>query len=234
MKLEEHQVGSSSGTWSRRVRLLKAPAGSPRGIAVFLDGEYYVEKMAAPELVLGLQRSGEIPPRTCVFVSHVDAASRHRDFPCNESYAEFIATDLMRWIRERSPELPEGGHFIGGTSLAGLAASFITLSYPQVFSRCLSQSGSFWWKDEWLTGRVAQMPGQRAKFWVSVGDREVQSGISHPPSGMRQEVAQLPACERFAEALKQQGHEVAFRLHPGVHEINPWRDELPDALRWLG
>jgi len=233
MNTGEHIVESSSGKYSRRVWLLNAASGIPERIGVFLDGEYYVNKMDAPATLISLQESGAIPPMLCVFVSHVNGEARHFDLTCNPEYSDFIATDVVRWLRERNSAIPAQHHFIAGPSLGGLAAAYLALSRPEVFSYCLSHSGSFWWKDEWLVDNLGQMPASKNKFWLSVGDKEIETGVSHPPTGMRQDVTQVAACGRLATGLMAKGHAVHYDLYHGGHEIKPWKDELPMALSWL-
>lgn len=233
MNLPKFIVESASRDFSREVWVLDPPTGSPQHIAVFLDGEFYVDRMNAPATIYDMQRCGDIPPLACAFVSHVDGAARHRDLTCSADYADFIASDLMDWMLQRNPGVSATDHFIGGASLGGLAAAFISLSNPQIFSRCLSHSGSFWWNDEWLTSQLENLPSSRVRFWSSVGDQETEAGVSHQPSGMRQEVAQIAACKRFAQALENMQILIHHRVYQGGHEFEPWQKELPDALRWL-
>ena len=202
-------------------------------LGVFLDGGYYVNRMHAPATLEALQKEGMIEPMTCLFVSHVDGTARHEDLTCNPDYAAFIARDVVGWMRARRPQLVKGGHLIAGPSLGGLASAFIALQHPHVFAGCLSQSGSFWWQEEWLTKHLQEMPHSQLRFWLSVGDQETASGVSHPPTGLRQEVTQVAACERFAKALAMKHHRVLYRVFEGGHEFGPWRDELPNALQWL-
>lgn len=231
---EEHVVPGAGGDFSRKVWLLEPPHGhTATRLCLFLDGEYYVNQMAAASVIHGLQKDGAISPVTCIFVSHVDGAARHRDLTCSRDHAAFIASDVIRWIRDRQPKLAKGGHLIAGPSLGGLASAYTALLYPQVFARCLSHSGSFWWAEEWLTTQLRQMPHSRLHFWLSVGSQETGAGISHPPSGLRQEVSQIHACERFATALAGRDHHVHYRVYEGGHEMGQWREELPNALQWL-
>jgi enterochelin esterase family protein len=231
---QEHLVTDSSGAYSRKVWLMEAPDELvATRLGVFLDGEYYVNRMNAPAAIAALQRGGMIEPVTCLFVSHVDGAARHVDLTCNPEYAAFIARDVVAWIRRRQPQLMKSGHLIAGPSLGGLASAFTVLQYPQVFGRCLSHSGSFWWKEEWLTKHLREMPHSQSRFWLSVGDRETVTGVSHPPTGLLQNVTQVAACERFAKALATQNHRVLYRVFEGGHELDPWKDELPNALQWL-
>jgi enterochelin esterase-like enzyme len=74
---EEHIIQSASGEFSRKVWLLTASRGEPEKLAIFLDGEYYVNKMDAPAVLTSLQQTGIIPPMVCAFVSHVSGEARH-------------------------------------------------------------------------------------------------------------------------------------------------------------
>lgn len=230
---EEHTISSASTEYRRKIWYLPPVGGAPTKIALFLDGEYYVNRMDAPAVVRDLETRGAIPSMVCVFVSHVDGAARHIDLTCNPRYTQFLVGDVLGWIRDRYPALPSGGHLVGGTSLSGLAAAFVTLNHPEVFSQCVAHSGSFWWSREWLRSHLAKARPSKSKFWLSVGSKEIQTGVSHSPSGLLQEIAQVPACERFGRSLRESGHDVHYRVYEGGHEIEPWKAELPDALRWL-
>jgi len=217
MNLSEHMLTSSSGEYSRKVWLLDQPKGSPEKISLFLDGEFYLNRMEAPSTLLQLQEKKAIPSTLCVFVSHVDGASRHHDLTCNPRYSDFIASDVIGWLRANYNSLSPGDHLIAGPSLGGLASAYLALTHPQLFSRCLSQSGSFWWNNEWL----------------SVGDKETESGVSHPPTGMRQDVDQISACRQMVEALKEKGCSVQYAPYRGGHDVLCWKDELSSALASL-
>lgn len=228
----QHTIESEAGHYVRKVWLLEPKAG-PEHIAIFLDGEFYVERMDAPDLIHDLQQKGTIPATACLFVSHVDGNHRHRELTCSREFADFIAGDLAAWMSHRFPGVQRREWLIAGTSLGGLQAAFIALTHPQLFSRCLSQSGSFWWQDEWLTNHLNELPESTSRCWLSVGDQETAFGLSHPPTGLRQEVGQITACERFAKALQERRHSVHYRVFQGRHGFEPWKAELPDALHWL-
>ncbi len=233
--MTEHVIQSSSVACQRKVWLLDATTAAPTQCAIFLDGEFYVHRMAAPPLIHDMQAGGRLPPTLCLFVSHGSNSARHHDLTCSADFAQFIARDVIAWLRARHPTLAEGGHFIAGPSLGGLQAAFITLTHPGVFTRCLSQSGSFWWEDERLTRMLVEkgMPSSHSKFWISVGDRETKADVKHTPSSLHQKMSQIESCEHFASALAAHRHEVRYSVHGGAHEFQPWADELPEALAWL-
>ncbi len=230
--LENFEVSSSADPSFRREVSFLIPAGSAaERLCLLLDGEFYTEQLNAVEVVEGLLAAQEIPPTAFAFVSHLDNAHRHVDYICNDSFADYITCDLISELRRRCPSLAESGHAIGGLSLSGLAAAHALIRHPGTFSAALCQSGSFWWNEEWLTNQESNLSGKT--WYLSVGDGETQSGLSHQPSGMRQEVAQRDACERFAGKMESAGNQVRFEVFEGNHEMTPWAEELPEALRWL-
>jgi enterochelin esterase family protein len=232
VSVEEHVVTSASTEYSRKVWYAES-GPNPEVLCIFLDGEYYVNKMDALASLAGLTIRNQAPPMACLFVSHVDGTARHQDYTCNSRYAEFLAKDLISWLRMRSGISSVGGHLLGGTSLSGLQAAYTSLHYPDVFRLVLCHSGSFWWNQEWLTSTLHNLPRNAAKYWISVGDKETDSGISHPPTGMRQEVDQISAARRFADAVRKRGNPVHYYLNRGGHDISPWKEELPQAMQWL-
>lgn len=221
MNLAEHVVTASG--YSRTVWVHQNPSADR--LAVFLDAEYYLKRMNVLPILEAL-------PLSAVFVSHVDGAHRHADFTCNLDYSQFIASEVMSWARQELPGIREQGHLICGLSLSGLASAYLWLNYPQLFSDALCQSGSFWWNEEWLTSQLSSFEPS-GKVLVSVGDKELEKGISHPPSGLQQDESQVVACGNFARECERVGAEVQFQTFSGGHDLACWRAELPDALDWL-
>jgi enterochelin esterase-like enzyme len=227
--LTEFEISSDLLAAPRKVWVQEPVSQPASDCLILLDGEMYRDRVEAPEIIRGLQEDGSIPSITCVYLSLVDSASRHADLACNETFSQFLATDLLDWI-ERTIGHHER-YFIGGLSLGGLAAAFTVLSHPGVFAGAMCQSPSAWWNDEWLAGSLEKSAPQR--LWLSVGTREVQKGISHPPSGMMQKVAQLDSVRRLAAALEAAGHEVRLEEFDGGHDPACWAAGLPEALGWL-
>lgn len=232
MQLEEIVLSAQSGQCTRTAWYL--PGGEkPRRIGVFLDGEYYIERMQAPALITRLQEQHDIEPMACLFISQKNAAARHHDYTCSESYLRFITDDVLPWITTRSSVETNNGHFIAGTSLSGLQAAFTAMKRPDIFSNVLSHSGSFWWNKEWLTAHLSERPSDDTRYWLSAGTKEQGAGMIHPPTNLRQEVNQIDAVERLVTRLKQRGNDVHYHLYEGGHDLESWKAELPDALRWL-
>lgn len=231
MPLDSFTLQSSTGRFHRKAWYLPSIA-TPKRIAILLDAEIYLERMQAAALIRGLEEQKEIEPIACLFISNEGAEARHHDYTCSDPYADFIAKDVMMWMRKRTG-IFEANHLIAGVSLSGLQAAYTALSYPHIFSAALCQSGSFWWENEWFRKHLRELPPNPGKFWLSVGEQEKGAGIIHQPTELLQEVDQGVAVRNFSEALRQHGSEVKDHTHPGGHDAHQWQKELPAAFCWL-
>lgn len=229
MALEHHHIRSACGEYVRAASLWPGPRSQRHRLCVVLDAELYLEKVDCIPIIDDAVRCGAIPAMTCLFVSHQSAEARHEDYVCNPRYARFIAEDTVRWARERNEAVTGGGNLICGLSLSGLAGAHIVLSHPDVFSHALCQSGSFWW----LVGKERSWPRTSARMWLSVGDQETETRVSHPPTGLFQEVSQIEGVEEAARRFETLGATVKHSRFSGDHGWASWRAELAPALKWL-
>lgn len=229
-RLRQWTLRSPSGMFERTVWSLAPPAARPAAAILFLDAELYLERVGAADVVRRLQARRLIPPAVAFFLSAGGAAARHEDFVCRPEYAQFVACDLVGSIREEHASVTE--IVIAGLSLSGLAAAYAATRHPTVFRAAVCQSPSFWWE----RGRFAQElpPAAPAgpEFWICVGSRETESGLSHPPSGLRQGLTQVAGCLAAAAALRANGYAVRYREYDGGHDPTGWRDDLSLALAW--
>ncbi|MCB1219989.1 MAG: esterase family protein [Planctomycetales bacterium] len=222
MQLTETVIDSADGRYRRR--LWRSPA-SDAPACIFLDAELYIERVGVLSVLDDMLASGSLPEMQFIFVSNEDAEARHHDYTCNADYARFIAEDI----------LPAGrpGNLICGLSLSGLAAAHIATSYPDSFSGALCQSGSFWWERcRFLQGLLSRetLPG---RFWLSVGTEEREYGVTHPPTGLLQELSQLDSVRLLERVLRERDAIVRVNEYKGGHDPAMWRAELPEALEWL-
>lgn len=229
MELEQYSLTSESGEYTREIWYAPGPGDAAHPLCLFLDAELYLQSVDALPLIRELMSDGEMPPASLLFVSRVDGAARHHDYTCNDRYARFIAGDVVQWAGQRNAATQSDNNILCGISLSGLASAYITLRYPGVFSRCLSQSGSFWW----LWGKEIAFPRTTAKFWLSVGHEETVENVSHPPTGLYQEVSQITGVEQAVRLIESLGGTVKHHIYAGGHAIAPWQAELKPALRWL-
>jgi enterochelin esterase family protein len=215
----------------RRLWVLDSNAESPARLFVFLDGELYLEWVCAGDVVRQLQNDARTPPLAAVFVSNNGAAARHSDYVCDADYTWFLAQELLPFLIARHPNLSSASVVLIGLSLSALAAAHAAIS-TSCFRAAICQSPSFWWQQERFVSSLPEAGAGAAPFWVSVGDRETESGVSHPPSGLFQGTSQRDSCDRAVAAFRKAGYLVTSRLFPGGHDAACWRDDLALALRW--
>jgi enterochelin esterase family protein len=228
--LTEWTLRCRSGLFGRSAWSLAPSTGRPTAAILFLDAELYLERVGAAAVVRGCLERRAIPPAVAVFLSGGGAADRHEDFVCRPEYARFVAGDLVGSVREEHPGVTEV--VIAGLSLSGLAAAYAATRHPAVFRAAVCQSPSFWWERGRFAEELPAAAPAGPEFWISVGSRETEAGVSHPPSGLRQELTQVAGCVTAAAALRTKGYSVSYREYDGGHDTKCWRDDLSLALPW--
>lgn len=212
---------------------IRASQATPATVCViFLDAELYLERVQAARILDSSQEDALSPRVDTVFLSSRDAAARHAELTCNVGFSRSLAMKLPRWI-ERTTGIAYERYFLGGLSLSGLCAAYTVLEYSELFEGAICQSPSAWWNDERLAASLAERGGGTGRFWVSVGDAERETDVSHPPTGLRQNSSQIASVRRLASALLGAGHVVRYSEYAGGHDPTCWAAELPSALRWI-
>lgn len=229
--LAQFEVTSKLISGPRKVWVQRAVTGAASDCVVFLDGELYLQRVQASKTIDKLQGEGRLPPMDCIYVSSVDATARHTDYICNEMFSEFLAGELRRWIAGAVRRHER--YALCGLSLSGLSAGFTALRHPDAFFGAVCQSPSAWWNDEWLATSLAPQAPGHGRFWISVGNQELEEGVSHPPSGLIQTTSQLGSCRRLARQLAGCCAALHYSEFFGGHDPICWATELPEALSWL-
>jgi enterochelin esterase-like enzyme len=228
--LTESTLRCRSGALWRRAWSLAPPTERPTAAILFLDAELYLERVGAAAVVRWLLERRAIPPAVAVFLSHGGAAARHEDFVCRPEYARFVAGDFVGSVRKEHPGVTEV--VIAGLSLSGLAAAYAATRHPAVFRAVVCQSPSFWWERGRFAEDLPTPTPAGPEFWISVGAQEREAGVSHLPSGLRQELTQVAGCVSATAALRAKGYSVSYREYDGDHDPDCWRDDLSLALPW--
>ena len=123
-------------------------------VAVFRPNGVLLRRFPAPPMdgkcqmafvVENLIAASKIPPTVAVFVN-TSGERRLNDLIPNPQFADFMAKELVPWVRSRYHVTSDPAKIVvGGFSAGGLAAAYMGLRHPQVFGKVLSQSGAFWW-----------------------------------------------------------------------------------------
>jgi predicted alpha/beta superfamily hydrolase len=146
-------------------------------------------------------------------------------------YLAWIAGELKPWIDANYRTRKQGDYTgLGGFSSGTLVAAYGVITYPEVFSRLLCISGSFYnWMDCFDT-TLEQANLDHIKY--------IYLDVSTNEQG------RLTSAEQFVEGTKMLYERFAlcgfdetqlkYRLLKGLtHSLGGWRLRFPDAVRWI-
>ena len=207
----------------------------PYGLLVLSDGGLYVNTAHVATTLDNLIAAGVIPPLVAVMV---DNPNRWRELSCNSAYADFLAAEIVPWVRTNyhATDRPEQT-IIGGSSLGGLQAAFVGLRHPEVFGNVLSQSGAFDWKPdgekewEWLNRQFAASPRLPLRFSFEAGLLEGTWWWRSLPQ--RDPLPQPPLLmvnRNLRDTLTSKGYPVHYTEFNGNHGLLNWRGTLASHL----
>src|SRR5262249_52398004 len=139
-----------------------------------------------------------IVPLVVVFVGHRD---REKELACSEAFADFLARELVPWVRENYQVTADPARTaVGGFSLGGLVAAYCAFRHPNVFGNVLSQSGSYWWypaaldpdhetladsPQGWLSREFVRSKQLPVRFFLAAGTMETGYPINLLESNRR-------------------------------------------------
>jgi enterochelin esterase-like enzyme len=209
----------------------RRPSAYP--LLLLFDGHGYKSRdMPIPVILDNLIAQQKIPPLVAVFVYQSQA--RNQELACSQPFAEFLAKELVPWLRDhyRVSDAP-GRTIIGGWSAGGLMAAFCGLRHPEVFGNVLSLSGSFDWypgywespaitldaEAGWLTRQFLTEPRRAVRLYLAAGRFE------NPPV-----FSLLGANRHFRDVLLAKGYPVGYREFNGGHDPLGWRGPLVEGL----
>ena len=211
-------------------------ARQPYGLLVTFDGEAYTTTVPTPVILDNLLSRKLLPPLVAVFVGNAKPNRRNEELSCNVAFADFLAKELVPWVRQNYRVTADPNRtIIAGSSLGGSAASFTALRHPAIFGNVLSQSGVYsasptnensenWEESEWLTRQFVTSPKLPVRFYLEAGLLE---SVWKPGFGT---VSSLAANRHLRDVLVAKGYTVHYREFNGGHDYVNWRGTLADGL----
>ena len=237
--VETMEVASRTLGNSRKVSLYTPagyrPDGSGYPLLLLFDREAYLEAVPTATILDNLIAAGAIPSLVAVLVSAIDEGHRSDELRPNPEFAAFVIDELLPRVRRmrrisRDPRLA----IVGGSSLGGLASTYIAQLHPETFGNVLSMSGSYWWypdeseKDDvavaqarsgWLPRQLAARDRLPVRFYVAVGLGEGEGMLT--PNRL------------FRDVLTSKGYVLRYEEFHGDHSYLNWRDSMVAGLRYL-
>lgn len=179
------------------------------------DGGEYLSRARLPVVLDNLIHAGEISPLIAVMV---DPVNRMTEYRLNDSYLDFVVSELMPHIDDRFRTLKSSeGRGVMGASLGGLISVYLALKRPDLFSKAASQSGAFLLAQDRILDLAREAPAAQL-FYFDVGKYERRFVPSHV---------------LLVEALTARGSRCFFQELAGGHNWTSWRAHLKDLLVFL-
>ncbi len=233
-KVEEKRLKSAILGNERKAWVYTPPgyntAGEPYGLMVLFDGFAYTLLVPTPAILDNLLAKSLIPPMVAIVLDNPTLTSRDEEMPCNARFADFLAREVVPWVRENYRVTKDASKtIVAGSSYGGLAATFAGFRHPEIFGNVISQSASFWWKPdgdaehEWLTRQFVASPKLPVRFYMDVGLMETGPTPDNGPD-------QVVVNRHMRDVLQAKGYFVHYREFNGGHEYLNWRGTLADAL----
>lgn len=206
----------------------------PYSLLLLFDGGAYTSWVPTPTILDNLLAEQRIAPLVAVFVGNAGQAVRNRELPCHPPFAEFLAQELIPWVRQRNHVTDDATRtVIGGSSYGGLAAAYAGLRSPDLFGNVLSQSGSFSWKpaDEaeygWLTRQFASNETLPLHFYLEIGLPEAGG---HERTLDEAHPGPVAANRHLRTVLQAKRYLVSYAEFTGGHDYVCWRGTLAEGL----
>jgi enterochelin esterase family protein len=184
---------------------------------------------------------GRLPLLVAVFVGNA-AGARTRELNLNLAFIDFLAQELLPWLRTCvSLSTDPAQAVIGGASAGGLAAAYAALRHPQVFGNVLAQGGAFWMMPGWDDRRVVPEDGEHGWLIRQFVQAERLPLCFHMDVGIYEIFRpshSIPACglainRHMRDVLEAKGYPVHYVEFSGAHDFIGWRGVLPEALMKL-
>jgi enterochelin esterase family protein len=226
-------------------------------LVILFDGDEYLDDFwGGLNTWDNLIAAKKIPPTVVVMVHNL-RGRRLFDLVANEKFGDFMAKELVPWVRAHYNVTRAASRtVVGGASAGGFAATYLGLAHPEVFGNVLSMSGAFWWSLEhnggicgglcpkpgdappvtnrdattepnWIAQLALRRPASRTRFYFAVGMFEFDQAGSG--AGILEETRHL------RDILRARGTFVIFEPFMAGHDGLGWRGALGDGLlRLLG
>ncbi|MGA8663756.1 MAG: alpha/beta hydrolase-fold protein [Thermoplasmata archaeon] len=229
-RFQSRLLGNERRVWLYRPPARLRPSSKPPRLLVVFDGQAYLTLIPTTAILEDLQSRGRLGPMYAVLVDSVSAVLRNKELLCDPAFARFVVRELLPWVEKQfGHRFPAKQSTIVGSSLGGLAASYVAWRNPERFGNVVSQSGVFSRSLEgqepgWLIRRFAEEPRKPIRFHLEAGLLETGGGGD---PGI------LESNRNFRNVLRAKGNLVLYSEFPGGHDYLWWGDTLGPALAAL-
>jgi enterochelin esterase-like enzyme len=213
------------------------PVGTPYHLVIIFDESAYLTKVPTPVILDNLIGAKKIPPTVAVLIANPNSDTRMKELSPNAKFADFLAGELVPWIRAHYHVTHDPADtVVAGSSLGGLAATYAGHQHSEVFGNVLCQSGSFWWAPDhsaapadgtmtetgWMAKQFIASPKLKLKFYLDAGTFE------YDVLGTGGSI--LETSRHMRDVLLAKGYQVHYQQFVGGHDYLSWRGTFADGL----
>jgi enterochelin esterase-like enzyme len=227
--------------------------GPPNALLVLFDGDDILAPDWHGQTTLdNLIAAQKIPPMVVVMVDNLPKR-RLVDLVANPEFADFVATELVPWVRTHYRVTNKSARtVVSGWSAGGIAAAYLGLRHSKVFGNVLIQSGAFWWSPEHNGGVCAskcpesggRRPDPDSRDSRTEGNWIATQFVTSPRLPVRFyleagtfEADQdntggniLETTRTLRDVLMAKGYEVHYQQSVSGHDNPNWRGTFADGL----
>ena len=205
------------------------PAGvQPQGLLVLFDAHAFLRDVPTPRIIDNLVADGLLPPMAVVLVGNPSPEARGVELPPNPKFAQFMAEELMPWVKQQGLGQLARHTVVAGSSYGGLVSSYLGLTHPELFGNVLSMSGSYWWAPQgepagWMQRAWQTLPSPmpNVRFYIDAGRFETGRGGRN---GI------LETSRELGDVLRARGLSVTQREWISGHDYVQWQASLGCGL----
>ena len=233
-----------------------APEKGELALLVLFDGDDFLDTddWHGLEIWDNLIAQRRIPPTVVVMVHNLPRR-RLFDLVANRTFGDFMAKELIPWVRSHYKVSRSAARtVVGGASAGGLAAAYMGIAHPDVFGNVLSMSGAFWWSPEHnggICGGACATPNERPAVINRDATTELnwvaQQALEHPSPNVRYYLAAgtfefdqageggaiLEETRHLRDILRAQHNEVFYEQFPSGHDLQSWPAMMANGLQLL-
>lgn len=238
-KLETFTLTDKAAAKTRQIWVYTPPNYNPKSTTPYkmltcFTGAYYTNEIPLATILDNLLAADEIWPTIAVIIDSGDARASAADLDNHASFADYVAKELVPWVRAKwRVSTDPHDSIITGCSRGGLGATYVARKHPELFGNVLSQSGAFWRgneggfdEPEWLTQQFKNSPKADLRFYVVVGALET---IRTPAGPIF-----IEANRRLRDALLAKGYDLRYVEASGArHDPMDWRLQVADGIIYL-
>lgn len=205
------------------------PAGAePQNLLVLFDAHAFVHDVPTPRILDNLMADGLLPNTAAVIVGNASPEARGQELPPNPKFAQFMAEELMPWVKQQGLGQLARHTVVAGSSYGGLVSSYLGLTHPELFGNVLSMSGSYWWAPQgepagWMQRAWQTLPSPmpNVRFYIDAGRFETGRGGRN---GI------LETSRELGDVLRARGLSVTQREWISGHDYVQWQASLGCGL----